>query len=147
MPDYHALAKEGWDAYYAQDTDRVMARYADDAEVVLPGAPPITGKDAIRQTWEMYWAAFPDEHLTSIRHIVEGNTIVTEFSSEATHSGPLMMPTGDVLQPTGRTVVTRGVAVAEARGDLLVKQVFYFDNLAFLTQLGVVPEPEGAAAG
>lgn len=147
MTDYRALAQAGWDEYYAKDLDRLMARYTDDAEVLLPGAPPMQGKDAIRAVWEMYIAAFPDEHPTSMRHIVDGTTVVTEFSSVGTHSGPLPMPTGEMLQPTGRSVAFRGVAVADADGELIRRQVFYFDNLDVLTQLGVIPQPEGAAAG
>ena len=147
MSDLRKLADEGWEAYYAKDVDTLMAQYADDAEVTLPGMPAIKGKDAIRGVWRLYWAAFPDEHLISIRHLVDGNTVVTEFVSEGTHTGPLPMPTGDVLPPTGRTVITRGAVVQESVNDKLVKQTFYFDNAAFLQQLGLMPAMEGAAAG
>ena len=147
MIDYRALVQAGWDEYYAKDVDRLMARYADDAEVLLPGAPPMQGKDAIRAVWQMYWAAFPDEHPTSMRHIVDGTTIVTEFTSLSTHTGPLPMPTGEMLPPTGRKVTFRGVAVQDVSGELITRQVFYFDNLDLMTQLGVIPQPAGAAAG
>lgn len=147
MTDYHALAQAGWDEYYAKDLDRLMSRYTDDAEVMLPGAPPMKGKDAIAAVWQMYWAAFPDERPTSMRHIVDGTTVVTEFSSVGTHTGPLPMPTGEMLAPTGRTVTFRGAAVQDVDGELITRQVFYFDNLEFLTQLGVIPQPEGVAAG
>jgi hypothetical protein len=43
--------------------------------------------------------------------------------------------------------VTRGCAVQEVIGDKVAKQTFYFDNLEFMQQLGVIPMPEGAAAG
>ena len=147
MSDLRKLAEDGWNAYYAKDVEALMAAYADDAEVTLPGMPTLKGKDAIRGVFEMYWAAFPDERLLSIRHLVDGNTVVTEFSSEGTHTGPLPMPTGDVLPPTGRTVITRGAVVQDAVNDKLTTQTFYFDNAAFMTQLGLLPEMEGAAAG
>jgi ketosteroid isomerase-like protein len=145
MSDLRTLAEDGWNAYYARDLDTLMSGYADDAEVTLPGMPAFTGKDAIATVWQMYWAAFPDEHPLSIRHLVDGTTVVTEFVAEATHTGPLPLPTGDTLQPTGRTVVTRGTAVQDAVGDKLVKQTFYFDNAAFMQQLGLIPEPAGTA--
>ncbi|MGH7687596.1 MAG: ester cyclase [Candidatus Dormibacteria bacterium] len=147
MADYRQMAEDGWNAYYAHDADAMMRSYADDAEVTLPGMPPAQGKDAILAVWQMFWTAFPDEHATSIRHLVDGTTVVTEFTAEATHTGPLMMPTGDTLPPTGRRTVVRGCAVQEAVGDTMAKQTFYFDNLEFMQQLGVIPMPEGAAAG
>lgn len=147
MSDLRQLTEDGWNAYYAKDIDALMSAYTDDSEVTLPGMPTIKGRDAIRAVWEMYWAAFPDEHVLSIRHLVDGNTVITEFESEGTHTGPLPMPTGDTLPPTGRTVVFRGAVVQDAVGDKLVKQTFYFDNAAFMQQLGLLPDLAGAAAG
>lgn len=147
MTDLRKLAEDGWNAYFAHDIDGCMAGYADDAELQLPGAPPLQGKDAIRGAWEMYVTAFPDEHPTFIRHLVDGDSVVTEFASDATHTGPLMMPTGEVLQPTGRSVHFRGAVVQDVVGDKLSKQVFYFDNAEFMQQLGLMPEMEAAGAG
>jgi steroid delta-isomerase-like uncharacterized protein len=146
MEDYRKLAVEGWDAYYRHDVDACMATYTDDAEVVLPGAPPIQGKEAIRATWQMWMAAFPDEHPTQIRHLVDGDTVVTVWTSEATHQGPLMMPTGDMLPATGKKVTTSGVTVQEIQDGKVKRQVFYFDNVEFLQQLGLMPAMQGAAA-
>lgn len=147
MTDLRKLAEEGWNAYFAHDLDGCMATYADDAIVELPGMPPLQGKDAIRAAWEMFLTALPDDHPTFIRHLVDGETVVTEVTSEATHNGPLMMPTGDALPPSGRKVVTKSVVVQDVSGDKVVKQVFYFDNLEFMQQLGVIPAMEAAAAG
>lgn len=147
MTDRRKLAEDGWNAYFAHDLEACMAGYADDAEVLLPGSPPLRGRQAIRAALEMYMTAFPDEHATTIRHIVDGDCVVTEFASEATHTGPLMMPTGDTLPPTGRTVQFRGAVVQDVSGDELTKQVFYFDNIELMQQLGVVPAMEAAGAG
>ncbi|MBV8195970.1 MAG: ester cyclase, partial [Candidatus Dormibacteraeota bacterium] len=143
--DIRELTKRGWDAYFAHDLEGTLAGYADEAVVELPGSPPFQGKDAIRAAWQMYMAAFPDEHPTApLRHIVEGNTSVTIWQSEATHSGPLMTPTGDTLPATGKKVAFKGVTVQEIEGDKLKKQTFYFDNAEFLQQLGFMPTMEGA---
>lgn len=146
MSDLRALAEAGWNAYYAKDADALLSSYTDDVEVTLPGMPTIMGKDAVIAAWQMFWTAFPDEHLLSIRHVVDGSTVVTEFESEATHTGPLPLPTGDVLPATGRTVITRGAVVQDVANDKLVKQTFYFDNAAFMQQLGLMPEMEAAGA-
>lgn len=147
MTDNRKIAEDGWNAYFAHDLDACMALYTDDAEVQLPGAPPLKGKEAIRSAWEMYLTAFPDQRPTFIRHLVDGSTVVTEYRNEGTHNGPLTLPTGDTLPATGRPITVRGAVVQEVAGDKLAKQVFYFDNAEFLQQLGVMPAMEGASAG
>lgn len=147
MTDLRKLAEQGWKAYFAHDLDACMATYADDAEVQLPGMPPLLGKEAIRMAWEMFLTALPDDHPTFIRHLVDGDTVVTEITTEATHNGPLMMPTGEALPPSGRKVATKTAVVQDISDGKLVKQVFYFDNLEFMQQLGVIPAMEPAAAG
>jgi predicted ester cyclase len=92
----------------------------------------------------MYMAAFPDEHPTQIRHLADGNTVVTEWKTEATHNGPLMMPTGETLPATGRKISSSGVTVQDIQGGKVIKQVFYFDNVEFMQQLGVMPAIQGA---
>jgi predicted ester cyclase len=144
MQDYRKLAEAGWNAYYGRDLEGCLANYADYAEVRLPGAPPFKGKDAIRAAWQMNMAAFPDEKATRIRHLVDGNTVVTEWASEATHNGPLMMPTGETLPATGKKITSAGVTVQEVNNEgKLAKQVFYFDRVEFLRQLGRMPAMEG----
>ena len=39
------------------------------------------------------------------------------------------------------------IAFAEVEGDLIKKDTFYWDNASFLMQLGLMPEPAGAAPG
>lgn len=146
MEDLRKLTEDGWNAYYAHDIEAVLATYTDDAELVMPGAPPMMGKDTIRMVWQMYMDAFPDEKPVEIRHFVDGDTSITQWRSEATHTGPLMMPSGEMLAPTGRRVSTSGVTVQETRGGRIVRQVFYFDNMEFLKQLGLLPEPVGAGS-
>jgi steroid delta-isomerase-like uncharacterized protein len=144
VADLKKLAEEGWDAYYRHDLDACLATYAEDAELVLPLAAPIKGKEAIRATWEMYQTAFPDEKPTSIRHISEGDTVVTEWASVSTHTGPMMMPNGQSLPPTGRKITTSGVTVQDIENGKIKKQVFYFDVAALLQQLGLMPEMSAA---
>jgi uncharacterized protein (TIGR02246 family) len=40
------------DAYKANDVDRIMEFYADDVVTILPGIPPLEGKEAVRADWE-----------------------------------------------------------------------------------------------
>jgi hypothetical protein len=62
-------------------------------------------------------------------------------------TGILRTPEGEV-PPTGRRVEIRWMGMYEARGDELVSEHLYFDQVEFLTQLGLAPAvAEEVAAG
>jgi steroid delta-isomerase-like uncharacterized protein len=147
MSNVKQLAEQGWNAWFSRDIDAVMQFYAEDAELILPGGPPVKGKDAIRAAWQMYMTAFPDERPTEIRHFADGNTAITEWTIAQTHTGPLAMPTGEMLPATGKAITLNGVTVAELEGDKVKRQAFYWDNADFLQQLGLMPTQELVAAG
>jgi hypothetical protein len=58
----------------------------------------------------------------------------------ATHSGVLQTPNGEV-PPTGRSVELRWVAMYETRGVEILSEHLRFDQVEFLTQLGLMPGP------
>lgn len=139
------VVQAGWGAWLRHDLDGTMAVYSDDAMLVLPGMPPFKGKDAIRGAWKVFMEAFPDEEAT-LRHFAEGSTVATEWTSSATNTGPLPLPTGEMLPPTGRRYTVSGADIAEVDGELITRHTFYWDNAELLQQLGLMPAPEGAAS-
>lgn len=62
----------------------------------------------------------------------------------ATHTAPLTTPDGEV-PATGRTVDLPFVAMLRMREDRIGSIHVYFDQLRFLGQLGLLPEPVAAA--
>jgi steroid delta-isomerase-like uncharacterized protein len=146
MPTPKELAEAGWNAWFRHDLDAVLENYAEDAEVILPGAPPIKGKEAIRQAWELFSTAIPDERALEMRFIADGNTVVTEWKTTGTHAGPLAAPNGEMIPPTGKTITQNGTTVFDFEGGKLKRQVFYWDNADFLQQMGLMPSPEQAGA-
>ena len=146
MADAKSVAEAGWNAWFRGDIDGVMNSYTDDVELSVPGMPPFKGKDAVRMAWQGLKQALPDEHPLEIRHVGEGDTVVTIWTTEATHRGPMPMPNGEMLPPTGKTVVTKGVTVQAFAGDKIRRQDFYWDNLEFMQQLGLLPEQGAVGA-
>ena len=62
------------DAYYANDIDAEMALYADDAVVMAPDAPAVSGRDAIRQLWMKDVPKAGDSEVLDENHVeVSGN--------------------------------------------------------------------------
>lgn len=57
-----------------------------------------------------------------------------------THTQPLQPPDGQSLPPTGKQVTVRSVDIATVANGKIVRHDFYFDQLDFLTQLGLMGE-------
>jgi len=56
-----------------------------------------------------------------------------------THTGPVTLPDGTQIPPTGRSVQIRGMEFVQLRDGEIVVDNLYYDSLAMLAQLGLVP--------
>jgi ketosteroid isomerase-like protein len=57
-----------------------------------------------------------------------------------THTAPLPMSSGESIPPTGKQIRVRDCDVATVEGGLVTSHNFYFDQMEFLGQLGLLPE-------
>jgi uncharacterized protein (TIGR02246 family) len=46
------------EAYKAGDVDKLMQLYSDDVVTMLPGLPPLEGKEAVRADWEYFFDTY-----------------------------------------------------------------------------------------
>jgi ketosteroid isomerase-like protein len=67
---------------------------------------------------------------------VGGEFACVEWTVSMTHTGPLTLADGAVVEPTGRRVTLNGVTVAEFQGDRICAFRQYCDELTILEQLG-----------
>ena len=116
--------------------DHVRTYFAPDIEVVGPDgikdlAGALTG-------WLALLDAFED--LTfDLLTVTEGDSrVVLEHLFHGTHTGPLTTVAGD-LPATGRAVQLPLVTVVEHEDGRVRRWRSYHDQLALLTQLGVLP--------
>jgi steroid delta-isomerase-like uncharacterized protein len=142
-----AQAREVSDRYTdlinAHDAEGIAALFADDGVLVDPGGEH-RGRDAIAAYWEGFFQAFPDIHGQDDFEAESGDTAINEWSASGTNTGPLEGPEG-TIPATGKGVTLRGCDAVTVRDGLIQSQRVYFDQLSFMTQLGLIPE--GAAAG
>jgi ketosteroid isomerase-like protein len=68
---------------------------------------------------------------------VGGDKPSPEWSVTMTHSGPLELADGEVVEPSGTRVTVNGATVAEFRGERICSLRQYWDGLAVLDQIGV----------
>lgn len=125
--------------FNAQDFD--ASPWSSDAEIVAPGGQ-FRGREEVRGFFQVFWQAFPDARLELGRLIGEGSFAAAEGSLTGTHSGVLQTPGGEV-PATGRSVELRWAAMYETRGDEIISEHLCFDQVDFLTQLGLMPAAGG----
>ncbi len=145
MTDLRAEFQRQIEALYTGDltVDKV---FTEDAEVVMPGRPPIKGREAIADFVRLFLVAFPDYALTIQSLVAEGDKIALEFNSAGTHTGPLRLP-GREVPATGKRFSHAGVVIATRdKNGKLTSYREYFDRLEFMIQLGLIPTPARAPA-
>jgi hypothetical protein len=82
--------------------------------------------------------AFSDIQLEAAPLDVGGDFACVEWSVTMTHSGPLTLPDGFLLEPTGLVVTLNGATVAEFDGERICSFRQYRDEFAVLDQLGLL---------
>src|SRR5204863_8780057 len=103
-----------------------------------------SGAHAWRAYGETFKAAAPDATLELRTATEGGDRIAVEGTFRGTFTGPLPTPQGEA-PPTGNRFVLDFVDVFEVRSGQFSAQRVYYDQMALMSQLGLMPE--GAAAG
>jgi steroid delta-isomerase-like uncharacterized protein len=123
----------------AGDIDAALSVFDPDCEIVTPDGP-MRGVAAQRALGEAFRTAAPDNQLKALRTFESGDTIVVEGVYTGTHTGPLVGPNGTV-PATGRAFSFPYCDVLQARDGKFVSHRIYWDNVTFLGQLGLLPNP------
>ncbi len=124
--------------YNAGDLDGLANSYTGDAGLVSPDGTA-QGRAAIREQWSREKVAFPDRTLTIDVMVEQGDTVATEFTWAATHTGPLVMLDGTELPPTGKRIEAKGMDLTQVRDGKIAVHHLYWDNMALAGQLGLLP--------
>jgi steroid delta-isomerase-like uncharacterized protein len=133
------------EALFKQDMDAAKEAYAEDAVAETPDQGTINGRDAVIAYLQEFFTAFPDASYEPINQHESGNDAIDEGYFVGTNTGPLAMPDGE-MPATGKSVRLRSCDVATVENGQIVSHRFYFDQMAFIEQLGLMPE-ESAAPG
>lgn len=121
------------------DFEALRALYAPDAVVVDPLAGEVTGEGII-DLYRSWIEPLPDSDFGPVAKHETGDVAVDEGYLTGTNTGPLTLPSGETLPPTGRSVRLRFCDVLTVRDGRVVSHHLYYDQLEFLGQLGLAPE-------
>ena len=127
-------------AMTAKDKEALARCYAADAVAYTPDKGELRGRDAITSHLIAYWEAMPDVRYEHTAKYEAGDVAVNEGVVVGTNTGPLRMPSGDALPATGKTLRVRSCDVTTVRDGQITSHHFYFDQVEFLAQLGLMPE-------
>jgi steroid delta-isomerase-like uncharacterized protein len=143
MTEARELSDRQTDLINAHDAQGIGALYADDAVLSDPSGE-FQGREAIVKYWEEFFRAFPDLSGSDDFKADTGDTAINEWSASGTNEGPIETPEG-TIPATGKRVELRGADAMTVRDGQITSHRVYYDQLAFLTQLGLVPEATAAS--
>ena len=72
-------------------------------------------------------------------------SLCAEWRITMTHTGPLAVRDGAIVEPTGRVVTINGVTVAEFRAGRICSLRQYWDELSVFEQLGLLHDEDPAS--
>jgi steroid delta-isomerase-like uncharacterized protein len=119
-----------------KDTDMVASTVSDDVVTLTPNGE-MQGIDAFRAFGEAFFKAAPDAQIDAERTFEHGDTLITEGTYRGTQTGELASPE-QTLPASGRTFEFRFVDIMTFTGDKISDHRIYWDNLAFMMQLGAL---------
>jgi uncharacterized protein (TIGR02246 family) len=121
------------------DAVAVANLYAPDAVMIQADlSSPVRGREALLEYYRAMFKAMPDWKVDMSVVAVSSDTIVFEGVGGGTFTGPLATPDGEVA-PTGMKVSLKVAFLAKISPDgLIAEDRSYFDNFAFMKQLGMI---------
>ncbi len=143
MEANRALLERYVELYNAGDLEACMELYAEDAVQWMHDGL-FAGVDAIQERLARDLTAFPDAKYVVESFVEDGDTFADEWTFTGTNTGPFRLPDGSEVPATGRPVEIKGMELVEVRDGKIVVDNLYYDFMAAVSQLGLVPE--GAVA-
>jgi len=137
------ISKKQIAALNARKIDEFLSRidesYVGESESPLS---PIRGRDGVRKSLEMLFAAFPDIRIEVEQILASGDFVVARLGVTGTHRGNYLG-----IAATNKRVNYHACNVVELRNGKAIRSRLYADNATLFQQLGVLSLPKAAAAG
>ncbi len=141
MPSNSARLLQGFaDTFNARELDRLSELVDDRADFDDVAAGQVVhGPGGIADYMRMWAGAFTNMRLETLAIVGDERHVAGEFRGRGTHDGPLASP-GGVVPATGRTLDERFTWFADVANGKLVGVRDYYNAMALMTQLGLMPE-------
>jgi ketosteroid isomerase-like protein len=138
MGEARELMNRITEAIFRQDWGAAAQLYAPDAVAITPDRGQVSGNDNIIAWSRELTVGFPDAKYEPVNEYESGNSAIDEGYFVGTNTGPLQGPTGETIPATGKSVRVRACDVATVENGVITSHRFYFDQMDFLGQLGLL---------
>ena len=135
-----AVIERGLKAFNAHDMEALARDSAPDIEATAPGDIKLKGPQAVKEYNQSFINAFPDARVEAKHIFTQGNHVTVEGVFTGTHNGTLKTPMGDI-PATGRKVKAEFIQVFDIDRGLVKRDNLIYDQVQFMTQLGLSPAP------
>lgn len=136
MSDTREIFDSLTDAINRHDLEAIADGYGQQVVVSSPDGT-YEGRQAATDYLESFLVAFPDLTVNVWSKVTSGDLVCDEWTLTGTHTGPLPLPDGSTLPATGKRVDLRGCDIAAFENGQVISHRIYYDNVDFLTQLGI----------
>jgi predicted ester cyclase len=114
--------------------------------VVKTPMASLSGPAGHAQLLKGFAAAFPNYKHVDNRCVEAGDLISCEGKFVGDHTGPMMTPDGKTIPATQKHVDLGYAGFARVKNGKIAELHVYFDTMAFMQQLGLVPSPPKTAS-
>jgi len=136
MSENEGVVRRFYDLFNDGDVAGAAQQYAEQCEWDFPAfAATCRTRNEVLEVCEGWRIAFPDGRVDVVNLLECGDTIVVEWDSFGTWTGPLG---GEPSEPTGKRFRRRGCAVTELRSGQIVRCRDYFDRANMYGPLGLL---------
>ena len=125
-------------AWNRRDRAAYLAVYAEDCTLTSPDGSG-RGHDAVGAFFDALLRAFPDNRVRVDALAEDGELLAEEGVLTGTNTGPLPLPDGTDGPATGAAMELPYAAVHVLRDGRIVDSRYYWDQMAMLGQLGLLP--------
>lgn len=132
-----AAAERHVSAFNRHDLAAHSANETADIQWTQPGVS-VEGPTAVAALQQALWNALPDARIEVVARVAHGDIVMSEEVFVGTQTGPFVTPAG-TLPASGRSVSMPFVTVQQVRDGKIAAERIYFDQLDFLSQLGIAP--------
>ncbi|MER6173200.1 ester cyclase [Streptosporangium sp. NPDC001681] len=95
------------------------------------------GHEELASYLRQFWEAFPDVHAVVVESFDVDDVAIDELLMVGTHTGPYMLPDGQVITASGRPISLRCCYICTIENGLIVSLRLYFDQSELRAQLGL----------
>jgi len=137
-----AIFKQGDSAFNARDSAGMDAVHHPDMIAHIPGVPePIYGREAHAKAMQQFILTFPDIRVHNNPYRIQfgsGDWITTITRTTGTFTGPMTLPDGKAIPPTGKAFdIADFVQVVKFEGDRVIEIFAIWDSALFARQIGL----------